>query len=733
MVRIGRGVKHNTLCNRSLRGSLCRVGLIVVCLGGWGSAASGLRADTLAGSLNEPQVTADPNLVKDLLKKIDDPLPKVRRETISRLAQLGPAALDAVPALTNRLQDPDLYVRAHAARAICRTGADNSQALSTLADLIVQDDQQACCLAALIAGDLGASAFQVLPALHSCLKSRNLSVRIHAAEAILKIDWADAASLRELLAGFDSDNATTRYVAANALGSAAPNNENARFALEWALTDSDTNVAIAAALNLSKLFDLPDPPQQDPTSGEELAGLLAELKNPAPAVRQKAAIRLGMSGPAARHAVGALREKLSDPDLAVRAHVAHALWQIEKYADEILPALIDMLGVTTPNVSTAAVHILGEIGPAAADALPSLYDMFAGSRVRNRLMLAATICRIDPRDREMIGILVAALHEPEGDVRYLSAVALGNAALAHQHRIERSLTTASEDRNLRVQAAATEGLMRFRARIDEARVAATARHAVAVDSSEGTLVVTPISMDSKSGVQGRIDAKAVARTSLPESPVRVLPPPPVGNLLDDAILSDDDGPRDRSPAVADAAPFLNAEGKSAVIEDSDEGLKSIRTIRATIRTTTGPLPDDYAAAKLAGMPTVHHGWGTTRGFMEMAYCWDAPAMYFKPIYFEDVNLERYGQHFDGFQPFVSFWKFFATIPVLPYKMLVQPPCTCVYTLGYERANNCMPLHCYKLGWPNCSLPWCNNYCKCTIGPTCPFESDEDVCGDPGLR
>ena len=62
-----------------------------------------------------------------------------------------------------------------------------------------------------------------------------------------------------------------------------------------------------------------------------------------------------------------------------------------------------------------------------------------------------------------------------------------------------------------------------------------------------------------------------------------------------------------------------------------------------------------------------------------------------PLYFEEVNLERYG-HTAGplAQPLISSAHFFVNICVLPYKMGVHSPHECQYALGYYRPGNCAP-------------------------------------------
>lgn len=81
----------------------------------------------------------------------------------------------------------------------------------------------------------------------------------------------------------------------------------------------------------------------------------------------------------------------------------------------------------------------------------------------------------------------------------------------------------------------------------------------------------------------------------------------------------------------------------------------------------------------------------TRQFAPITYTWTASALCHKPLYFEDVQLERYG-HMGGpwLQPFASAANFFCTFPILPYKMGLELPNECMYTLGYYRPGDCAP-------------------------------------------
>ena len=72
------------------------------------------------------------------------------------------------------------------------------------------------------------------------------------------------------------------------------------------------------------------------------------------------------------------------------------------------------------------------------------------------------------------------------------------------------------------------------------------------------------------------------------------------------------------------------------------------------------------------------------------YTWVSPTFYHRPLYFEQVNMERYGiGPRRGMQPFYSAGHFFTSIGLLPYKMLTQHPCERVYTLGHQRPGDCV--------------------------------------------
>ena len=80
-----------------------------------------------------------------------------------------------------------------------------------------------------------------------------------------------------------------------------------------------------------------------------------------------------------------------------------------------------------------------------------------------------------------------------------------------------------------------------------------------------------------------------------------------------------------------------------------------------------------------------------RDWLASTMTWKASGVCHKPLYFEEVQLERYG-HTAGpvLQPVLSGAHFFLNIATLPYQMGISPPNECEYALGYYRPGNCAP-------------------------------------------
>ena len=133
-------------------------------------------------------------------------------------------------------------------------------------------------------------------------------------------------------------------------------------------------------------------------------------------------------------------------------------------------------------------------------------------------------------------------------------------------------------------------------------------------------------------------------------------------------------------------------------------LRDLAYEKAVIQTNTGAT-QELQMNKLseADRAYISENWGlpsaclieqvayTPRNWTRTTMTWKASNLCHSPLYFEDVNLERYGHtHGPILEPIVQSAHFFANIAVLPYKMGVHSPRECQYALGYYRPGNCAP-------------------------------------------
>ena len=91
-------------------------------------------------------------------------------------------------------------------------------------------------------------------------------------------------------------------------------------------------------------------------------------------------------------------------------------------------------------------------------------------------------------------------------------------------------------------------------------------------------------------------------------------------------------------------------------------------------------------------------YSTLTGYYEQAHLATYQAHNFKhrPLYFEEVNLERYGNQLP-LQNVISAAHFFTSAGLMPYQLGAKPPNCCVSTLGHKRPGDCVPYQRHR--WP----------------------------------
>jgi hypothetical protein len=142
------------------------------------------------------------------------------------------------------------------------------------------------------------------------------------------------------------------------------------------------------------------------------------------------------------------------------------------------------------------------------------------------------------------------------------------------------------------------------------------------------------------------------------------------------------------PAVAEepaqervSTPTVN--GRQAQSSAATVVVVPLETLGVDIAPPAGKLPTEtYNGMDPAGL---------TRAWPTLGYNWVAPNSAHYPLYFEEINAERYGYTCCACaQPAISAAHFFGSAVTLPYQMGANCPRECIYTLGHYRPGDCNP-------------------------------------------
>lgn len=161
----------------------------------------------------------------------------------------GTEAVDAVQRLA--AADPDLLVRAHAASTLWRLTHHADAPVGTLTGLLASDDESVLQVASYLLGTIGPSAAGAIPELRQLCDRSSGATRVHAAEALARIDTGSHAAVDLLTAALGDRDEETRWLSAIALGGVGRDlREDAVAALTAALQDPSDDIRSVAALTL---------------------------------------------------------------------------------------------------------------------------------------------------------------------------------------------------------------------------------------------------------------------------------------------------------------------------------------------------------------------------------------------------------------------------------------------------------------------------------------------------
>jgi hypothetical protein len=199
--------------------------------------------------------------------------------------------------------------------------------------------------------------------------------------------------------------------------------------------------------------------------------------------------------------------------------------------------------------------------------------------------------------------------------------------------------------------------------------------------------------ESEVGGEPTLDQTVLPDESLDEPTVQPRQPSPT-TIAPPSNLGDDDSgtiqdsfrePQALDPGQTDwdeEMAQLRGGQQPPACRKPEEILKRIRDITSDISADAGDFPPE---CPLGDAPFEPRMWAMT------SFHWKASGLCHKPLYFEQVGVERYGHSLGPIlQPIWSGVDFYGRIFLLPYEMGIEPPWECVYALGYYRPGSCAP-------------------------------------------
>ena len=190
--------------------------------------------------------------------------------------------------------------------------------------------------------------------------------------------------------------------------------------------------------------------------------------------------------------------------------------------------------------------------------------------------------------------------------------------------------------------------------------------------------------DAENGLESDDSNSARSRQLKSDEPTA----PPTFNLRDDAEEEIDD-----EPAADKVSEATNDSYQLPTLGDVNSPIPQIALMGITQSDPSGLLSNDGLQSQSNGLVNQSTTYSSLKFApnQQKVKTWKAHNFYHRPMYFEDKNLERYGNEM-AFQNIASGARFLISIPTLPYRIGETHPNSRVYTYGNGRPGDYVPYH-----------------------------------------
>ncbi|MBD2043086.1 HEAT repeat domain-containing protein [Microcoleus sp. FACHB-672] len=300
-------------------------------------------------------------------------------------------------------------------------------------------------------GESGSVAKFAAPAIVQFLTNDNSSLRLSAAEVLIKLGNASEAVVQSLLALLEDDNSSMRLSAAKALVKLGNASEDVVQSLLALLQDDHWPGRKDTAEALGKLGN---------ASEEVVQSLLALFQDDHWPVRLSAAEALGKLGNASEEVVQGLSALLQDDNSSVRSLTAQALGKLGNTSEAVMQSLLALLQDDDSSVRLSATKALGKLDNASEDVVQSLLALLEDDNSSMRYLAAHALGNLGNASDAVMQSLLALLQDDDWAVRCLTAEALGNLGNASD-AVMQSLLALLQDDNSYVRSLTAEALVKL--------------------------------------------------------------------------------------------------------------------------------------------------------------------------------------------------------------------------------------------------------------------------------
>ena len=496
----------------------------------------GLRAGaTLAlGGMGKEARAAVPALIKNLTAREDF----IRDESVAALGRIGS---DAAAPLLAALSDSDPLRRAGAVLALAQFDAPVSEAAAQVEQLFAKETDPVVRVAVLTAlPKLGVEPQQCVKLLLPAVTTDDEAIRHAGINALLSTRALRRAAVQPLAALLKDGNATTRELAARALGRMGPDAAGALPALLEATRAAGGAPAFSDALAQVGPTALPallDALQKGNAAegewilralrgfGPPAVSVLSEaLKQPNPAIRAAAADALGGMGRDAADAVNPLFVLTEDAEPSVQAAVLRALVALHADSGRLKPLLQTALTNPNEDVRKAAAAGTAALGGATALGVNGLLALLAGDDAAGRLAAVQALGQLGAQSAPAVDALAARLDDSSLQSPIVETLGrIGPAAAPSVPRLLAIAQKSGNDQRASVLPAlagigpgANAALPMIYAAIDDAAPevrasAATALAGIERDDARVLATLTPMLTNTESGRVRRAVAVALVK------------------------------------------------------------------------------------------------------------------------------------------------------------------------------------------------------------------------------